>query len=63
MNEPKAIRARTGLALVLLPLVAIAVFTACGGGEPSLAESPLPAPTVTGTIVFEKAVNAGVGGR
>ena len=63
MNEPKALRARTGLAVVLLTLTAVAGLAACGGGDPSLAESPLPAPTVTGTIVFENAVKAGIGGN
>jgi Tol biopolymer transport system component len=44
-------------------LVAMLALAACGGGQPTLAESPLPAPSVTGTIVFEKAVKPGAGGN
>jgi Tol biopolymer transport system component len=46
----------------LLPLVlaALLVSSACGGGEPTLAGSPLPAPSVSGVIVFVNAVQPGV---
>ena len=63
MNGLKAFPARTCFAIVLLALAVASGPAACGSGEPSLSESQLPTPTVSGAIVFENAVKAGIGGN
>lgn len=49
--------------VLLAVLFAALALAACGGGEPSLAESPLPTPTMSGTLVFENVVTPGFGGN
>jgi Tol biopolymer transport system component len=44
------------LAALALAMTATVALAACGSGEPRLAESPLPTPTISGTLVFENVV-------
>jgi len=53
-------RLRACIWALLLAVVIALSAAACGGGEPTLAGSPLPTPSVSGVIAFENAVRPGV---
>ena len=62
-RETHSVREACRAVLTALVLLAAPGLAACSSGGQSLSASPLPAPTVSGAIVFENAVDAGPGGN
>ena len=64
MKTPWGSRWGASLTVALAMLVLVAAITACGGDPTAtMATSPLPTPTASGTIVFQNVVQPGFGGN